>query len=90
VTDDIENEIRRTIADILQLPTENVQLTDDFLGLGGASLAVIDLARWIHSAYGVELSLDDIFEATSIQQIVDSVRAEVAQLGHTAGHGNLR
>lgn len=81
MTEDLETQVRQDIADILNLQLDDVQPEDDFLALGGASLAIIELASRVQSTYGVELSMDAIFEATSIREIVGALRAELAVPG---------
>jgi acyl carrier protein len=71
--DDIERKVQRDVADLLQL--DEVRLDDDFLSLGGASLTALELASRLRDAYGVEVSLAAIFEATSIREIAAAVRA---------------
>lgn len=54
------------------LNTENVGIHDDFLGLGGDSMAAMRCINRINTAFGVELPIDlfllesvDIFQAAS-------------------------
>lgn len=80
VADELEIRVRQFVAEILTLRLDEVQLDDDLLALGGASLAVIELSRKVHAEYGVDLSLDSIFEATNIREIVSGIRAEAPNI----------
>lgn len=70
-----ENEIERTLvevcADLLNLPVESISMTQSFFSLGGHSLLTIRLMAELRKHCELELSIEDIFNASSLRNLVE-------------------
>lgn len=55
------------------LKTETVSVQDDFFLVGGHSLLGTQLILRIRAAYGVDISLLDLFEARTVQRLADKI-----------------
>ncbi|WP_170136186.1 non-ribosomal peptide synthetase/type I polyketide synthase [Nannocystis exedens] len=71
-------ETARTIAALWRevLGVEQVGLGDDFVALGGASLAAAEVAARIADALGVALSLRQVLEHTRLEDLAEFVEAQ--------------
>jgi acyl carrier protein len=56
------------------LGVSQVDLDDDFFGLGGHSLVGVRLLAKIKRAYQVELGLNVLFEARTIRELASAIR----------------
>ena len=67
------------------LKIDQVGIYDDFLGLGGDSLAALRCINWIREAFGVGLSFDAFFiEPAHVAEVasqIDAMRNEAAGVG---------
>jgi amino acid adenylation domain-containing protein/non-ribosomal peptide synthase protein (TIGR01720 family) len=63
-------------ADVLGI--DRVGLDDNFFDLGGHSLSAISLVGQVRSALGVDLSLDDVFDAANVEELSTRLRAHAA------------
>jgi acyl carrier protein len=73
-----EGELARIWADLLERP--QVRASDNFFDLGGHSLLAVLLLLRIRQAFGVELSIDDVYSGTLTLADL-AARIETAQLG---------
>jgi acyl carrier protein len=48
---------------------------DDFIEAGGDSLTAVDLVNGVHAVFGVELSLEDVFEQGTIRALAGLIRS---------------
>ncbi|MEM7051548.1 MAG: amino acid adenylation domain-containing protein [Acidobacteriota bacterium] len=64
---DLEAEISQIVADLVGI--ERVGLDDDFFALGGNSLLAIRLISSLRQAFGVELSMGDLFESATVADL---------------------
>ena len=55
------------------LNVTEVGVLDDFIEVGGDSLTAVDLVNEVHAGFGVELSLEDVFEQGTIRALADLV-----------------
>ena len=69
------NEIDKGIIEILSryLKQNEISLSDSFYELGGDSLTAISLCTSIQSKYGVQISIKDIFNCETVQEISDLI-----------------
>jgi acyl carrier protein len=56
------------------LGVAEVGVLDDFIEAGGDSLTAVDLVNAVHETFGVELSLEDVFEYGTIRALAALVR----------------
>lgn len=80
---DASSELEREIAGLWcqLLGLESISVTDDFFELGGHSLLATQLNARIHQLFGVQLSLDDLFDHPTVQATVTLLlRNEAAAL----------
>src|SRR5699024_1034237 len=78
---DMEAEIAKTFAQVLNAPQVSVQ--DSFFEIGGHSLRAISVINDIESRMGIRLPLKAIFEHPSVAQLATVVEAQAKE---TAGH----
>ncbi|MEV0136169.1 phosphopantetheine-binding protein [Dactylosporangium sp. NPDC050688] len=62
-----ETQIAEVLQDVLDLP--RVGLDDDFLELGGDSLRAIELVNQLDQRLGVQISLEDVFDAATVRKL---------------------
>lgn len=62
-----EVDVSRIIADLLQI--QNVGASSDFFELGGHSIAAISLVARLNAHFNVELPLQILFEASTVEQL---------------------
>ncbi|MDF9756303.1 type I polyketide synthase [Pseudomonas hunanensis] len=75
------NELEREIAGFWSelLGIEQIGVTEDFFDLGGHSLLATQLNARIHQRFGVELSLEDLFDHPTVEATVNLLlRSEAA------------
>jgi pristinamycin I synthase 3 and 4 len=72
------DEPERLLAAIWQqvLRREQVGIDDNFFDLGGHSLAAMHMAARVRQAFGVELSLREVFESPSLAALARAIGAE--------------
>lgn len=83
---DASSELEHEIAGLWcqLLGVETISVTDDFFDLGGHSLLATQLNARIHHLFGIQLSLDDLFEHPTVQATVALLlRNEAAALDAT-------
>jgi non-ribosomal peptide synthetase component F len=71
-TDDVESVIAAAWAEILGLP--DIGPDDDFFHLGGHSLQASRVAARLRAALGVELSVDCVFDAPTVNALAECIR----------------
>ncbi|MCP4654314.1 MAG: acyltransferase domain-containing protein, partial [bacterium] len=71
--DDLERGIAETWQTFLGL--ERVGVHDNFFELGGNSLLASQVVARVHESYGVELSMEDFFEANTVADLARAVEA---------------
>ncbi|KAL4879275.1 hypothetical protein BJY04DRAFT_220395 [Aspergillus karnatakaensis] len=71
--DAIEQNIREICAEVLRRPVGKIRLNRSFLAQGGDSLLAIKLMARCGEA-GYNITINDILQATSIQELCDSVK----------------
>lgn len=80
-----QNGIENKLADIFKniLKVKQISITDSFLTLGGTSLDVMSLISQVFDAFQVEISLEDVFNSTSLEEfaglIAERLQAEEAE-----------
>lgn len=74
--DDIEARVARLWEEVLRRPAIGVH--DDFFDLGGESLQAFALCARVHAAFGVALTVRDLFEAGTIAGMAARVRERAA------------
>ncbi len=69
------NEIEESIVAIWKklFGIEQVSVNDNFFGLGGHSLLAIQLDSQVREAFGIELSIDTIFEAPTVVDLANVI-----------------
>ena len=78
---DMEVEIAKTFAQVLNVPQVSVQ--DSFFEIGGHSLRAISVINDIESRMGIRLPLKAIFEHPSVAQLATVVEAQAKEaVGH--------
>jgi acyl carrier protein len=73
-----EGRLARIWGELLQRPA--VRVSDNFFDLGGHSLLAVQLLLRIREAFGVDLSIDDVYSGTLTLSDL-AARVETAQLG---------
>jgi acyl carrier protein len=56
------------------LGVTEIGVLDDFIEAGGDSLTAVDLVNEVHAVFGVELSLEDVFEQGTIRALAGLIR----------------
>ena len=57
------------------LGVTEIGVLDDFIEAGGDSLTAVDLVNAVHAEFGVELSLEDVFEQGTVRALAGLIRA---------------
>jgi acyl carrier protein len=73
--DEIETRITGLVADELDL--ESVDPDENFLDVGLDSFAALRLAQAVRDAFGVRVTLANVFRAPTVRQLSEVVRAQV-------------
>jgi acyl carrier protein len=75
------DELERWLADLwaLVLDLDSVGIDDQFLDLGGDSLAAMRIAAQVLATWSLELSLAVILEAATVAQMAAALRDRLAQ-----------
>ncbi|WP_449432242.1 type I polyketide synthase [Pseudomonas putida] len=79
------NELEREIAGLWSelLGIERIGVTEDFFDLGGHSLLATQLNARIYQRFGIELSLEDLFDHPTVEATVNLLlRSEAAHASH--------
>jgi len=61
------------------LGEETVGITDNFFELGGHSLLAAQMSTHVREAFGVDLSLRDLFDAPTIEELTALIAARYLQ-----------
>ncbi|MGB6247292.1 amino acid adenylation domain-containing protein, partial [Gordonia sp. (in: high G+C Gram-positive bacteria)] len=77
-----ENPTEQVLAEVFAelLGLDRVSVADSFFDLGGNSLSAMRLAARAGEALGVEVSVRDVFEATSVRDLIARTRDHAAAL----------
>ena len=77
-----EQKLAEVWSKILKIETSNISITGDFFELGGHSLLAIRLISAIDNSFGVLLSVHDLFDLRTIQEMSSVIEREqtLAQL----------
>jgi acyl carrier protein len=78
-SEDLFHAVAAHVATVLGV--EEVALEDDFLMLGGTSLKAVMLASRLLDDFGVEVALEDLFNARSVREIGELVQAAQSRAG---------
>ncbi|MCP4108253.1 MAG: SDR family NAD(P)-dependent oxidoreductase, partial [Desulfobacteraceae bacterium] len=72
-----ENDTERIIADRWQtiLGIDKIGIHDNFFELGGNSLVAVQLISWINETFWTELTLDTIFNTTTVAELAGSIES---------------
>ncbi len=73
--DEFEEKLVQAWSEILGIGKEKIGIGSNFFELGGNSLNLITLVSRIHKAFGVEISITQIFESPIIKEISKYVKA---------------
>ena len=76
--DDVEGRVGRLWEEVLQ--RSPIGAHDDFFDLGGESLQAFALIARVHAAFGVTISVRDLFAAGTIAGMAALVRERAATL----------
>ncbi|MDK1288212.1 non-ribosomal peptide synthetase [Pseudoalteromonas umbrosa] len=92
---DIDQKLKAIWADTLGIPEVKVGISDNFFHLGGSSITAIILSAHIRKQFNVNLSIEDVFQSRTIEQLSDKITSyqatgttdtrEVANTGTFAG-----
>jgi acyl carrier protein len=69
----LEIEVAEVLREVLDLP--RVGLDDDFLDLGGDSLRAIEVANLLQDRVGLQVTLEDVFDAATVRNLVRGAEA---------------
>lgn len=85
-------EIEKTLARFWQelLGVEEVGIHDDFFELGGHSLIAVRLFNKVKKTFSVDFSLATLFEAPTIAQFAELLKAEVGEVAAPVGEGEKK
>lgn len=75
-TDEIEKELARLWAEVLNLDANSIGIDDDFFRLGGYSLKGAALVSRIHNLTHVHVPLAEIFKNSTIRQLACYIREQ--------------
>jgi len=67
----LEEAVADVLAEVLGVP--RVGIDDDFLDLGGDSLRAIEVANLLEQRAGLQVSLEELFEAATVRALVGGV-----------------
>jgi tyrocidine synthetase III len=69
--------VERRLAGLWQglLGQPDIGIADDFVELGGDSLSAVTVLTEVHTDYGVEVSLTELFELATIQRLAAAIDA---------------
>ncbi|KAB8182111.1 hypothetical protein FH608_050355 [Nonomuraea phyllanthi] len=68
----LERQLAGLLGEILEI--ERVGVLDDFMDLGGNSMDMVQLSTLIMERFGVDLSLEIVFEAATVRNLAGIVR----------------
>lgn len=83
-TTDVEHKLAAIWADLLKLPAEEISIDANFFELGGSSMQLMRLISDIKKTCGVEISVQEIFEATDLQTLAGQVGGLLPDQGQQA------
>lgn len=70
---DLEKQICKMFAQVLNLPIEQVGIRDDFFRMGGNSISAIQMVYRIRQKLALNVGVTDIFTHRNIEQLVQNV-----------------
>ncbi|MBU6184664.1 MAG: hypothetical protein KGO98_05325 [Rickettsiales bacterium] len=76
----IEQQICEIWSDVLKIPVNQINITDDFFRLGGDSIISIQLVGKIKRKLGIKVSVKDIFNFKTIKNLYDSINTEAESI----------
>jgi fengycin family lipopeptide synthetase D len=65
----VEKRLARLWAEILDLDSEEISITDSFFNLGGNSISLLKLTSQINNQFDTDMKITDFFNLTTIEQI---------------------
>ncbi|HEV3456042.1 MAG TPA: amino acid adenylation domain-containing protein [Thermoanaerobaculia bacterium] len=74
-TAQVEQRLAALWAEVLEVPVEKAGGEASFFALGGDSLLAARLLHRIQEAFGVELSLDELFAAPTLSRLADALQS---------------
>ena len=75
--DETEKKLTKTWSDLLGIAADKISIDANFFELGGHSLKAVILISKLHKEFNVQLSLADIFDASTIRGLAGSVKRAV-------------
>ena len=75
IKNELENNIRKLYAQVLNLPVTQIGIKSDFFKMGGDSISGIQLVSQIRQQLGLNVNVKDIFTYGNIEQLLTNVLA---------------
>jgi acyl carrier protein len=78
----LEENVVQICTEVLGLPAGRIGMRDNFFALGGHSLLATQLIARLREEYGIEVSLEEVFDTADLRELTDRiVERELADAG---------